>query len=66
MEVRKILDFAIQQILERRLKLKKVNRRPALRCGEKKGERNLRKEEIKKKTRGLSGEYVDACIHSFF
>lgn len=64
-EVRKILDFAIQQILERQLKLKKVNRRPALRCGERKGEWNLRKEE-RKKTRGLRGEYVDACIHSFF
>lgn len=33
--------------------------------GEGKGEWNLRKEE-RKKTRGLRGEYVDACIHSFF
>lgn len=64
-EVRKILDFTIQQILERRLKLKKVSRRPALRCGERKGEWNLRKEE-RKKPWWLRDEYVEACIHSFF
>ena len=47
------------------LNWKKVSRRPALMCGERKGELGLRKEE-RKKTRGLRGEYVDACIHSFF
>lgn len=49
------------------LKRKRWAVAPALRCDGMKGEWNLRKEE-RKKTRGLRGEYVEACtcIRSFF